>query len=169
MTISPPSSGWPSEAKALDRAVVRYHRFRGRGQRRDLRQVCGSRPGPCPSWCSRDHSREQLGPGVGSGRARIGHWCPDIGGAVPAGEDFVRVSLAWNERFEDGAWQPSQARDITVYLGYGTVAIAFEATEGNLAGLNAIARLISPEAGDVALQAGRLAEATLGPGPATAR
>ena len=99
----------------------------------------------------------------------FGHWCPNIGGAVPAGEDFVRVSLAWNERFEDGAWQPPQARDLTVYLGYGIdAAIAFEATERNLAGLNAIARLISPEAGDLARQAGRLAEATLGPWPAAA-
>jgi hypothetical protein len=47
-------------------------------------------------------------------------------------------------------------------------AIAFEATQGNLAGLDAIARLISPEAGDVARQAGRLAEATLGHLPAAA-
>jgi hypothetical protein len=126
-------------------------------------------PGPCPSWCTRDHSREQLAPGVGPGRARIGHWCPNIGGAVPAGEDFVRVSLAWTERFEDGAWQPPQARDLTVYLGYGIdAAIAFEATERNLAGLNAIARLISPEVEDVARQAGRLAEATLGPRTAAA-
>ena len=53
--------------------------------------------------------------------------------------------------------------------GYGIdAAIAFEATERNLAGLNAIARLISPEAGDLARQAGRLAEATLGPWPAAA-
>ena len=105
----------------------------------------------------------------GRGRARVGHWCPSIGGAVPAGEDFVRVSLAWTERFEDGAWQPPQARDLTVYLGCGTgAAIAFEATERNLAGLDAIARLISPEAGDAARQAGQLARATLGSRPAAA-
>lgn len=126
-------------------------------------------PGPCPSWCSRDHSREQLPRDVGPGRARVGHWCPNIGGAVRVGEDFVRVSLAWTERFENGAWQPPQARDLTVYLGYGIdTAIAFDATERNLAGLEAIARLISPEAGEVARQAGHLAAVALGPRPAAA-
>ena len=126
-------------------------------------------PGPCPPWCTRDHSREQLPLDTGPGCGQAGHWCPDIGGAVPAGEDFIRVSLAWTERFENGAWQPPRARNLTVYLGYGIdAAIAFEATEGNLAGLDAIARLISPEAGEVARQAGRLAEETLGRRPAAA-
>lgn len=126
-------------------------------------------PGPCPSWCTRDHSREQLPLDVGPGRGKISHWCPNVGGGVPAGDDFVRVSLAWTERFEDRAWQPPRARDLIVYLGYGIdAAIAFAATERNLGGLEAIGRLISPEAGDVARQARRLAEATLGPPPAAA-
>jgi hypothetical protein len=126
-------------------------------------------PGPCPSWCTRDHSREQLSREVGPGRAQVGHWCPNIGGAVPAGEDFVRVSLSWTERFEDGAWHPPQSRDLIVYLGYGIdAAIAFEATGRNLAGLEAIARLISAEAGEAAGQAGRLVAGTLSSRPAAA-
>jgi hypothetical protein len=66
-------------------------------------------------------------------------------------------------------WQPPQARDLTVFFQSGTVAITFEATEHNIAGLTAIARLISTEVEERAWQLTRQVEATLGTWPAAAR
>ena len=68
--------------------------------------------------------------------------------------------MNWTERFADGAWQPLRDKDVVVFLQAGAQYIAIEATERNMAGLAAIARLISPEVDDRAWQLARLMEET---------
>jgi hypothetical protein len=79
--------------------------------------------------------------------------------------------MNWTERFDGGAWQPLQDREVIVFLQAGVQYIAIEATERNMAGLAAIARLISPEVEDRARQLSRLMEETRTrqAGPAAAR
>ena len=126
-------------------------------------------PPPCPPWCTLDHASASWAPDIGSGRAEIYHGGTAIGGAVPVGEDLVRVGLGWTERFADGAWQPPRDKDLAVFLQSGTEAITFEATERNMAGLASIAKVISPEVEDGAWQLARIVEATLGTWPTVAQ
>ena len=72
---------------------------------------------------------------------------PSAGPSGPTGES-VSVGMNWTERFADGAWQPLRDKDVVVFLQAGAQYIAIEATERNMAGLAAIARLISPEVDD---------------------
>jgi len=120
-------------------------------------------PAPCPSWCAGSHVCSDVGPG----RTVIFHGASAIGGAVLARGESVSVGMNWTERFDGGAWQPLQDREVIVFLQAGVQYIAIEATERNMAGLAAIARLISPEAEDRA----RLMEETRArqAGPAAAR
>jgi hypothetical protein len=101
----------------------------------------------------------------------IFHGASEIGGAILAGGKPVSVSMNWTERFDCGAWQPLRDKDVVVFLQAGAQYIAIEATERNMAGMAAIARLISPEAGDRARQLARLMEETRTrqAGPAAAR
>ena len=113
-------------------------------------------PAPCPSWCAGYH----VGSDVGPGRAVIFHGASAIGGAVRAHGEPVSVGMNWTERFADGAWQPLRDKDVAVFLQAGAQYIAIEAMERNMAGLAAIARLISPEVDDRARQLARLMEET---------
>jgi hypothetical protein len=54
----------------------------------------------------------------------------------------------WPERFDGGAWQPLRDRDVTVFLQVGMEYIPVNATDQNMAGLAAVARLISPSVSD---------------------
>jgi hypothetical protein len=49
--------------------------------------------------------------------------------------------MNWTERFDDGAWQPLRDREVIVFLQAGVQYIAIEATERNMAGMAAVARL----------------------------
>jgi len=69
----------------------------------------------------------------------------------------------------DRPWQPLRDKDVVVFLQAGAEYIAIEATERNMAGMAAIARLISPEVEDRARQLGRLTEETRAARQATAR
>ena len=124
-------------------------------------------PAPCPSWCAGSH----VGWDVGPGRAVIFHGPSAIGGAVLARGESVSVGMNWTERFADGAWQPLRDGEVIVFLQAGVQSIAIEATERNMAGMAAVARLISPEVEDRARQLTRLMEETRTrqAGPATAR
>lgn len=113
-------------------------------------------PAPCPSWCAGSHAGSDVGPG----RAAIFHGASEIGGAVLAGGTAVSVGMNWIEYFADGAWQPLRDREVIVFLQAGVQYIAIEATERNMAGLAAIARLISPEVEDLVRQLARLMEET---------
>jgi hypothetical protein len=126
-------------------------------------------PAPCPSWSTVDHASASWEPDIGPGRAEVYHGGVGIGGTVLVGEGLVSVGLGWRERFAGGAWQSPRGKDLPVFLQSGTEAITFEATERNMAGLAAIARLISPEAEDRAWQLAPLAEATLGTWSAAAQ
>ena len=89
-----------------------------------------------------------------------------------AGGEAVSVGMNWVERFADGAWQPPRGEDVTVFLQAGMDYIAIEATDRNMAGLTAVARLISPELEDRVRQLARLIEETRDArqaGPAAAR
>ena len=101
-------------------------------------------PAPCPSWCAGDH----VGSDIGPGRAEIFHGGSVIGGAVRARGESVSVGMNWTERFAGGAWQPLRDREVIVFLQAGFDYIAIEATERNMRGMAAIARLISPEVED---------------------
>ena len=59
---------------------------------------------------------------------------------------MVTLGLNWAERFEDGKWHPPRDEDVIAFLQVGTDYIPVEATDRNMAGLAAIARLISPGA-----------------------
>ena len=125
-------------------------------------------PAPCPSWCTENH----VGSSIGPGRATIFHGASAIGGAVLAGGESVSVGMNWTECFADGAWQPLGDRDVIVFLQAGIDYIAIPATERNMAGMAAIARLVSPEVEDRARQFGHLMEEMRGTrqaGPAAAR
>ncbi len=113
-------------------------------------------PAPCPSWCAGNH----VGSDAGPGRAAIFHGASEIGGAVLARGESVSVGMNWIEYFADGAWQPLRDREVIVFLQAGVQYIAIEATERNMAGLAAIARLISPEVEERVRQLARLMEET---------
>jgi len=122
-------------------------------------------PAPCPSWCDGTHAASDAMPGY----AVIFHGGSAIGGAVLAGGKPVSVGMNWTERFDGGAWQPLRDKDVVVFLQARAEYIAIEATERNMAGLAAVARLISPEAGDRARRLGRLMEETRADRQAAAR
>jgi hypothetical protein len=113
-------------------------------------------PAPCPTWCAGNHAGSDAGPG----RAVIFHGASAIGGGVLVDGHAVTVGMNWTERFADGAWQPLRGKDVTVFLQVGMDYIPVDATERNMAGLGAIARLISPDVGDRVRQLGRLIEET---------
>ena len=110
----------------------------------DLDKTCAELgipgPAPCPPWCTGNHAGSGAGP---HREAVIFHGASAIGGGIPGGE-VVTLGLNWAERFEDGRWQPPRDEDVIVFLQAGTDYIPVEATDRNLAGLAAIARLISP-------------------------
>jgi hypothetical protein len=83
-----------------------------------------------------------------------------IGGAVPAAGEAVSVGMNWAERFDGGAWQPPRGKDVIVFLQAGMEYIAIEATDRDMAGLAAVARLISPDVEDRVRHLGRLVEET---------
>jgi hypothetical protein len=101
----------------------------------------------------------------------IFHGASAIGGAVRVRGESVSVGMNWTERFADGAWQPLRDREVIVFLQAGVQYIAIEATERNMAGLAAIARLISAEVEDRTRQLARLMEetSTRQAGPAVTR
>jgi hypothetical protein len=72
----------------------------------------------------------------------------------------VKGTPNWIEYLADGAWQPPRDREVIVFLQAGVQYIAIEATDWNMAGLAAIARLISPEVEDRVRQLSRLMEET---------
>jgi hypothetical protein len=74
----------------------------------------------------------------------------------------VTLGMNWAERFEDGRWQPPRDKDVVVFLQVGTDYIPVEATDRNMAGLAAIARLISPDVDDRLRQVQRLLRETRG-------
>ncbi len=88
---------------------------------------------------------EHADSGAGPRReAVIFHGASAIGGDIPVGGEVVTLGLNWAERFEDGKWQPPRDEDVIVFPQVGTDYIPVEATDRNMAGLAAIARLISP-------------------------
>ncbi len=113
-------------------------------------------PAPCPSWCSGSHAGSHAGPA----RAVIFHGASAIGGGVLVDGNAVTFGMNWAERFADGAWQPPRGEDVTVFLQAGTDYIPVDATDRNMAGLAAIARLISPDVDERVRQIGRLLKET---------
>jgi hypothetical protein len=113
-------------------------------------------PAPCPSWCAGNHAGSDAGPG----RAAIFHGASEVGGAVRVRGESVSVGMNWIEYFADGAWQPLRDREVIVFLQAGVQYIAIEATERNMAGMAAVARLLSPEVEDRVQQLTRLMEET---------
>jgi hypothetical protein len=77
--------------------------------------------------------------------------------------------MNWTERFDGGAWQPLRGKDVIVFLQAGMEYIAIEATDRNMAGLAAVARLISPDVEDRVRQLARLIEETRAAGQAAIR
>jgi len=82
-----------------------------------------------------------------------------LGAAVVNGE-AVTLGMNWAERFGDGTWQPPRDKDVVVFLQVGTDYIPVDATERNMAGLAATARLISPGVEDRLRQVQRLLRET---------
>jgi hypothetical protein len=68
--------------------------------------------------------------------------------AVVVDSQTVTLGVNWAERFDGGAWQPLRDRDVTVFLQAGMDYIPVDATDRNMAGLAAVARLISPGVSD---------------------
>jgi len=102
-------------------------------------------PAPCPPWCQGKHGGSHAGP---SG-AVIFHGASAIGGGVVVVDSqTVALGMNWVERFDGGAWQPLRDRDVTVFLQVGMDYIPVDATDRNMAGLAAVARLISPGVSD---------------------
>lgn len=97
-------------------------------------------PAPCPPWCQGKHGGSHAGP---SG-AVIFHGVSAIGGGVVVDSQTVTLGMNWAERLGGGAWQPLRDRDVTVFLQVGMDYIPVDATDRNMAGLAAVARLISP-------------------------
>jgi len=124
-------------------------------------------PAPCPSWCAGNHAGSDAGPG----RAAIFHGASDIGGAVRVRGELVSVGMNWVEYFADGAWQPPQDKKVIVFLHAGAQYIAIEATERNMAGMAAVARLLSPQVEDRVRELIRLLKETRSrqAGPAAVR
>ena len=104
-------------------------------------------PGPasCPSWCTGSHPGSITGP---RREAVIFHRASAIGGGAVVNGEVVTPGMNWAERFADGAWQPFRDEDVAVFLQVGTDYIPVDATGPNMAGLAAIARLISPDVED---------------------
>jgi hypothetical protein len=90
----------------------------------------------------------------------IFHGASAIGGTVLVDGHAVTVGMNWAERFADGAWQPPRGEDVTVFLQVGTDYIPVDATDRNMAGLAAIAQLISPDVDDRVRQIGQLLKET---------
>ena len=78
----------------------------------------------------------------------IFHGASAIGGGVVVDSHTVTLGMNWVERFDGGAWQPLRAEDVTVFLQVGMDYIPVDATDRNMAGLAAVARLISPDVSD---------------------
>ena len=107
----------------------------------DLDKTCAEPGIPGPPWCT----GSRAGSGAGPRReAVIFHAASATGGGIPVGGELVTLGLNWAERFEGGEWQPPRDEDVIVFLQAGTDYIPVEATDRNMAGLAAIARLISP-------------------------
>jgi hypothetical protein len=111
---------------------------------------------PCPSWCSGSYAGSRADPA----RAVIFHAASAIGGAVLVDGHAVTLGVNWVERFADGEWQPPRGEDVTVFLQVGMDYIPVDATDRNMAGLAAIARLISPDVDDRVRQIGQLLKET---------
>ncbi len=110
-------------------------------------------PPPCPPWCTGSHPDSITGP---RREAVIFHRASAIGGAVLVNGQAVTLGVNWAERFADGTWQPFRDDDVAVFLQVGTDYIPVDATGPNMAGLAAIARLISPDVDDRLRQVQRL-------------
>jgi hypothetical protein len=108
---------------------------------------------PCPPWCTGSHPDSITGP---RREAVIFHRASAIGGGVLVNGEVVTLGMNWAERFEGGTWQPFRGDDVVVFFQAGTDYIPVDATERNLAGLAAIARLISPDVEDRLRQVQRL-------------
>jgi hypothetical protein len=102
-------------------------------------------PAPCPPWCQGKHGGSHAGP---RREAVIFHGASGIGGGVLVNGEVVTLGMNGAERFTDGAWQPPRDKDVVVFLQAGTDYIPVDATERNMAGLAAIARLVSPGVDD---------------------
>ena len=89
----------------------------------------------------------------------IFHGASAIGGSVVWTASRT-LGMNWAERFEGGAWQPLRAEDVTVFLQVGMDYIPVDATDRNMAGLAAVARLISPGVSDRAGQVAQLLKET---------
>jgi len=114
-------------------------------------------PAPCPPWCAGSHPGSITGP---RREAVIFYRASAIGGGALVNGEVVTLGMNWAERFMDGAWQPFRDDDVAVFLQVGTDYIAVDATGPNMAGLAAIARLISPDVEDRLRQARRLLRET---------
>lgn len=112
-------------------------------------------PAPCPPWCEGKHGGSLAGP---SG-AVIFHGASAIGGGVVVDGHAVTLGMNWVERF-GGGWQPLRAEDVTVFLQVGMDYIPVGATDGNMAGLAAVAGLISPDVSDRVGRVGHLLKET---------
>jgi hypothetical protein len=60
----------------------------------------------------------------------------------------VSLGMTWAERFEAGRWLPPREADVVVFLQVGSDCISADATSPNMAGLAAIAQLVSPDVSD---------------------
>jgi hypothetical protein len=98
-------------------------------------------PAPCPPWCQGKHAGPRR-------EAVIIHGASVIGGTAVVNGEVVTLGVNWAERFEDGMWQPVRDKDVVVFPEVGTDYVPVDATERNMAGLAAVARLISPEVED---------------------
>ena len=101
-------------------------------------------PTPCPPWCQGKHDGSHAGPYGAS----IFHEASASGGGVVADSHTVTLGMNWVEHFDSGARQPLRAEDVTVFLQVGMDYIPVDATDRNMAGLAAVARLISPDVSD---------------------
>ena len=86
----------------------------------------------------------------------IFHGASAIGGGALVNGEVVTLGMNWAERFEDGRWQPPGDKDVVIFLQAGTDYIPVETTGRAMAGLAAIARLISPDVDDRLRQVQRL-------------
>lgn len=112
---------------------------------------------PRPDWCDGTHV---ISGTSAPGRVSVLHAAAGTGAPVRAGGLEISTGLNWMERCDDGTWQPFRGKDATVFLRAGQDYIALEATERNMAGLAAVAGLISPAAGQLVRQPARLIEET---------
>jgi hypothetical protein len=120
-------------------------------------------PAPCPPWCQGEHGGSWATPYY----AMIMHGSGTVGHAMLVGDDVVGFCVFWAERFSDGAWQPHRKEDVKVLFLAGMEYTLVDATDRNMAGLAAIARLIAPDAEDRVRQVARLLKAPPAPGRAS--